>query len=71
MIEMTVTAQSSVDVLLERITALVAERQALRERSASHEALEDNRIRIARAQQELSSVLIERHLPKPTDKRAA
>lgn len=46
--------------LLEEISALVAERQQLRTRGASALRLERNRLKIARAQWELSYALIRR-----------
>jgi hypothetical protein len=52
-----------VEVLLEEISALTAERQLLRERGADAERLERNRVRLARKQWELSHALIERYLP--------
>ncbi len=51
------------ETLLARLEELTAERQRLRERSASRRALERNRVRIARTQWELSHALIERYLP--------
>lgn len=55
---------SSVEALQEQIGALVARRQALRENGASKEALERNRLQLARSQWELSFALIERYLPQ-------
>jgi hypothetical protein len=59
----------SVEVLLEEIGALTAERQQLRERGAPAFKLERNRVKLARRQWELSHALIERYLPH--DSRAA
>jgi hypothetical protein len=53
----------SVEVLLEEISGLTAERQQLRERGADARKLERNRVKLARAQWELSHALIERYLP--------
>ncbi len=53
----------SVERLVERIGALTTERQRLRERRAAPTSLERNRIRLARAQWELSHALIDRYLP--------
>src|SRR5919198_5148885 len=52
----------SVETLLERISELTVERQRLRERDASGTSLERNRLKLARAQWQLSHALIERHL---------
>jgi len=52
-----------------QIGALTAERQRLREGGANSVRLERNRIKLVRAQWELSHALIERHLP--ADSRAA
>jgi hypothetical protein len=53
-----------VEEIQDRIGALVAQRQALRERGASVEALERNRRRLARCQWQLSVALIERYRPR-------
>ena len=53
----------SVEDLLGHIGALTAERQKLRERGVDGTRLERNRIKLARAQWELSHALIERYLP--------
>ena len=53
---------ASVEGLQQVLRELVAERQALRERSARREALESNRLEVARRQQELSHALIDRYL---------
>lgn len=53
----------TVEALLDEISGLTAERQRLRERSADAARLERNRVRLARAQWELSHALIERYLP--------
>ncbi len=53
---------AEVDDLSERIAALAAERQKLRQAGASCEALEENRVRLSRSQWELSHALIEQHL---------
>jgi hypothetical protein len=55
---------SSVETLQDRIGALVAQRQALRENGANPETLERNRRQLARCQWQLSFALIERHLPE-------
>ena len=53
----------SVEVLLEEISRLTAKRQQLRDRGADPARLERNRVKLARAQWELSHALIERYLP--------
>jgi hypothetical protein len=53
----------TVEALLEEISGLTAERQRLRERGADTTRLERNRVKLARAQWELSHALIERYLP--------
>jgi hypothetical protein len=57
-------SETDVEKLIDRIGALVAERQALRERRGGKRALERNRREIADLQQRLSRALIERHLPR-------
>ena len=59
--------RSRVDALVERIGALVRERQELRERRAGAAALEPNRLELARAQRDLSRALIETHRPDPPE----
>jgi hypothetical protein len=54
----------SVETLQARIAYLASERQSLRSRGAGHLVLERNRVRLARAQWQLSFALIERHLPR-------
>jgi hypothetical protein len=54
----------SVEVLLEEISGLTAERQRLRERGVDAAKLERNRVKLARAQWQLSHALIERYLPQ-------
>ena len=53
----------SVEALLDEIAGLTAERQLLRDRSADAVRLERNRVKLARAQWQLSHALIERYLP--------
>jgi hypothetical protein len=53
----------SVEALFDEISGLTAERQRLRERGADATRLERNRVKLARAQWELSHALIERYLP--------
>lgn len=54
----------NVENLLDRIGALVAQRQQLRREGADKEQLEANRQEIARLQWELSHALIERYMPE-------
>ena len=53
----------SVEALLDNISRLTFERQQLRERGVDSAKLERNRVKLARAQWELSHALIERYLP--------
>jgi hypothetical protein len=62
--------EETVESLNLRISALCAERQALRTTGAGDTALERNRVQIARAQWQLSHALIERYLPKPAEQAA-
>ena len=55
---------STVETLADEIAGLVVERQHLRGGGATPEELEANRRRLAAAQNELSLLLIERHLPR-------
>jgi hypothetical protein len=53
----------TVESLTNEIGRIVAERQELRAGGASFDVLEENRRRLAKAQSELSQLLIARHLP--------
>jgi hypothetical protein len=55
---------ANVECLQEAVRRLVAERQALRERHASRDELESNRIELAARERELSRSLIDRYLPR-------
>jgi hypothetical protein len=55
----------TVETLTAEIGRIVAERQELRAAGASAGELEQNRCLLARAQAELSQLLIERHLGHP------
>ena len=57
-------SRPTVEDLLGQIGALTAERQKLREEGVSSARLERNRIKLVRAQWELSHALIERYLPE-------
>jgi hypothetical protein len=59
-----------VEQLTGTLQRLVAERERLRDRSASWAELERNRLQIVFHQQELSRALIELHLPKPLPRAA-
>jgi hypothetical protein len=55
-------SRRSVEVLLDQISDLTSERQRLREEGVNGSRLERNRVKLARAQWELSHALIERYL---------
>jgi hypothetical protein len=59
------TMAQTVESLTGEIGRIVAERQELRASGASFDVLEENRRRLAKAQSELSQLLIARHLPSP------
>ncbi|HVC87591.1 MAG TPA: hypothetical protein VNC40_09215 [Gaiellaceae bacterium] len=54
----------TVETLTEEIGRIVVERQALRATGADRDLLEENRRRLAAAQNGLSRLLIQRHLPQ-------
>ena len=56
-------SRPTVETLMDEISGLTAERQRLRDRGADTGRLERNRVKLARAQWELSHALIERYLP--------
>jgi hypothetical protein len=53
----------TIESVTKEIGRIVAERQDLRACGASSDVLEENRRRLAKAQSELSQLLIARHLP--------
>jgi hypothetical protein len=53
----------TVESLTEEIGRIVAERQELRAAGADFDVLEENRRRLAKAQSDLSQLLIARYLP--------
>ena len=53
----------SVEALLDEISGLTVERQRLRDRGVDATKLERNRVKLARAQWELSHALIARYRP--------
>jgi hypothetical protein len=55
----------TVESLTDEIGRIVVERQALRAAGTSFDVLEENRRRLAKAQSELSRLLIARHLSSP------
>jgi hypothetical protein len=52
----------SVECLQQALRVLAVQRQTLREHEAGREALESNRLEVARRQRELSHALIDRYL---------
>lgn len=62
-IELRPEAPASVEDLIGRIADLVLERQSLRAQSAGSLLLEQNRLALVRANQDLSLALIERYRP--------
>jgi hypothetical protein len=62
-------SRPTVEMLMEQIGSLTAERQQLRENHVGGARLERNRVKLARKQWELSHALIERYLP--ADSQAA
>jgi len=56
-------SRPTVEALVDQISDLTAERQRLREQGVDSVRLERNRVKLARAQWELSHALIERYLP--------
>jgi hypothetical protein len=54
----------TVETLTAEISRIVAQRQELRASGAATDVLEENRRRLAAAQNELSQLLIARYLPK-------
>jgi hypothetical protein len=63
-------SRPTVEALMEEISGLTAERQRLREQGVNGARLERNRVKLVRAQWQLSHALIERYLPEP-DSQAA
>jgi hypothetical protein len=56
-------SRRTVETLSDQISDLTVERQKLRDTGADATRLERNRVKLARAQWELSHALIERYLP--------
>ena len=59
----------ALEELQEQIAALVHKRQRMRASGASQASLERARLQLVRRQWQLSQALIERHLPRPPEKR--
>jgi hypothetical protein len=55
-------SRPTVEALMEEISALTAERQRLRDQGVNGSRLERNRVKLVRAQWELSHALIDRYL---------
>ena len=55
-------SRRTVEALLEQISALTQDRQHLRDQGVNGSRLERNRVKLARAQWELSYALIDRYL---------
>jgi hypothetical protein len=53
---------ASLECLQEAVRILVAEREALHNRDASHNELESNRLELARRHRQLSQALIDRYV---------
>ncbi|HWH54953.1 MAG TPA: hypothetical protein VNT04_05190 [Gaiellaceae bacterium] len=53
---------ASVEYVQQALRVLAVQRQTLREHEAGREALESNRLEVARRQRELSHALIDRYL---------
>jgi hypothetical protein len=62
---------ASVECLQEELRRLVLRRQALREHDAGRDALESNRLELARRQRQLSHALIDRYLDHSEERKAA
>ena len=60
----------TIEQLTLTIRGLIAERQTLRDRGASREELERNRLEIVHRQQELSHMWIESHRPEALPRAA-
>ncbi|HEY6068275.1 MAG TPA: hypothetical protein VIU81_06225 [Gaiellaceae bacterium] len=60
----------TIEQLTVTIRGLIAERQALRDRGASRDELERNRLEIVHRQQELSHMWIESHRPEALPRAA-